>query len=200
MLLTPDDMHAIRKGTITLAFRRWKRPTVKVGSTLTNEMGVVAIDAVQVIARDDITDDDAQKAGHPSKEAVHTILDPIEGTFYRVELHFAGEDPRIALRENDTLTDEEIDEVLAGLARLDRAAKDGAWTTKVLRAIDAHPHVLAAVVARKVEMDKDVFKANVRKLKGKGLTESHERGYSLSPRGRKILRAVEARLVDEPGT
>jgi hypothetical protein len=37
-------------------------------------------------------------------------------------------------------------------------------------------------------MEKAPFKANVRKLKGLGLTESLEIGYRLSPRGRAVLR------------
>jgi predicted transcriptional regulator len=43
-----------------------------------------------------------------------------------------------------------------------------------------------------LEVDKVRFKANVRKLKALGLTESLEVGYRLSPRGEAVLRKLEA--------
>ena len=68
------------------------------------------------------------------------------------------------------------------------ASRHGAWTSRVLKLIARRPGVrapdLAAVVGRATRL----FKADVRKLKELGLTESLEVGYRLSPRGRAWLK------------
>ena len=53
--------------------------------------------------------------------------------------------------------------------------------------IDANPGKRAADLARRLGSEKLPFKADVRKLKELGLTESLEVGYRLSPRGRVVL-------------
>lgn len=49
MLFKSADVDGIRRGEITLAFRRWKRPTVKVGGTLRVPDRVLAIAAVDAL-------------------------------------------------------------------------------------------------------------------------------------------------------
>ena len=49
MLFRADDLAAIAAGEITLAFRRWKRPTVKSGGTLATRPGLLAIEAVDPV-------------------------------------------------------------------------------------------------------------------------------------------------------
>src|SRR5690554_5601206 len=85
-------------GTITVAFRRWKRPTVKAGGTLQTGGGLLGIDTVDVIDEGDITDDDARRAGCRDRDEVLAGLRP-EGTLYRIRFHRIGDDPRVALRE-----------------------------------------------------------------------------------------------------
>ena len=63
MLIRPETFAAIKAGTIDTQFRRWSRPTVKTGGTLTNEWGVFAIDAVEPVELADITDDDLRRWG-----------------------------------------------------------------------------------------------------------------------------------------
>lgn len=46
MLLKNSILKRIKAGEITLAFRKWKRPTVKTGGTLRTSVGVLAIDRV----------------------------------------------------------------------------------------------------------------------------------------------------------
>jgi hypothetical protein len=53
--------------------------------------------------------------------------------------------------------------------------------------------VRAADLAASVGRETQPFKRDVRKLKELGLTESLERGYRLSPRGRAVLDALGAR-------
>ena len=50
-----------------------------------------------------------------------------------------------------------------------------------------HPGVRAADLAARLQRETLPFKADVRKLKELGLTESLDVGYRLSPRGRAFL-------------
>jgi hypothetical protein len=61
----------------------------------------------------------------------------------------------------------------------------------VLELIDARPGVRAGDLADSFGMERLAFKADVRKLKALGLTESLEVGYRLSPRGAAYLSAQE---------
>jgi hypothetical protein len=108
------------------------------------------------------------------------------GTLYRVRFHVAGPDPRLALRDQDTLGADDVAALQRRLARLDDRA-DGAWTTRVLQLIAAHPGVRAGDLAAELGRERLAFKADVRRLKALGLTESLEVGYRLSPRGRAWL-------------
>jgi hypothetical protein len=81
---------------------------------------------------------------------------PRDRPLYRVEFRLAGPDPRIALRRRRKVSDDERAE------------------------IDARAPHLAATMGRGT----GPFKADVRKLKELGLTESLPVGYRLSPRGR----------------
>jgi hypothetical protein len=174
-------------GSVTLAFRRWKRPTVKAGGRLTTPAGVLAIDDVTVIAESDITDRDARRAGFPDRAGLLAELAGREGVLYRIVFHRAGEDPRIALREQDALTEEDVAELTRRLGRLDAASSHGPWTEAVLRLIGTRPAVRAGDLAESLGRERLVFKADVRKLKALGLTESLGVGYRLSPRGEAWL-------------
>lgn len=186
MLFRQTDLAAIAAGEVTLAFRRWKRPTVKAGGTLHTRVGLLAIDAVEPIDPDAITRADARRAGFPDPAAARAALRG-EGATYRIELHLAGPDPRIALRHDAALTDADRAEIEARLARLDRASHHGPWTATTLGAIAEAPGVRAADLAAQLGRERLPFKADVRKLKALGLTESLEIGYRLAPRGRAFL-------------
>ena len=98
-----------------------------------------------------------------------------------------GPDPRIALRADAALSVADRAEISARLARLDRASSHGPWTAVTLRAIESAPGTRAADLAAGLGREQLPFKADVRKLKALGLTESLEVGYRLSPRGRAYL-------------
>jgi hypothetical protein len=188
LLFKSADIDGIRAGDITLAFRRWKRPTVKTGGTLRIPNGVLAIEAVDVIEASAISDRDARSAGRASKAALLAELAPYtEGDLYRIRFHLAGGDERAELREQADLSESELAAVLEKLSRLDRHGGNGAWTRKVLTTIDSAPGKRAADLAAKLRFETLWFKVHVRKLKALGLTESLEVGYRLSPRGRSVL-------------
>jgi hypothetical protein len=120
MLIKHQVLEHIADGTVTLAFRRWKRPTVKAGGQLRTAVGILAIDAVTVINIDEITEEDAQQAGYSScSELLHTLNKNGEGEVYRINFHFVRQDPREVLREQINLTDDELAEVHRKLTQLD---------------------------------------------------------------------------------
>ncbi len=194
MLFRQATLPGLADGTITMAFRRQRRPTVRTGGTLTTAVGVLAIDAVRPITDDEVTDDDARRAGFASAAELLADLGPPDDdrTLYRVELHLAGPDPRVARRQQDDLSDADVADLVRRLDRLDRASVHGPWTRAVLELIGDRPAVRAGDLADELGRERLSFKTDVRKLKALGLTESLTVGYRLSPRGRAFL-DVEAR-------
>ena len=187
MLLRGNTLARIASGEITLAFRRWRRPTVRSGGTLLTAAGQLEIQAVSVVPIDAITPDEASHAGYASYEALAADLDRRNGgEVYRIEFGALRPDPRVALRESP-LDEQAAADLQARLTRLDAASPDGAWTVKTLQAVRDHPGVRAGELCRLVDQERDRFKPNVRKLKNLGLTISLEVGYRLSPRGEAYL-------------
>lgn len=56
MLIDRKTLDQIVDGTVTLAFRRWKRPTVRSGGHLRTAVGELAIHSVEIVKPDQITD------------------------------------------------------------------------------------------------------------------------------------------------
>lgn len=179
-------------GSLTVAFRHQKKPTVRAGGTLQSPGGLLAIDSVEAIDPAQIDDASARLAGASSATELLSDLGPCpaDKQLYRVRFHLLGEDPRVALRASDDLSEAELAALLARLARLDKAA-GAPWTHAVLRLIAEHPGVVSTELAPQVAMERPRFKLNVRKLKASGLTESLDVGYRVSPRGLAVLRALE---------
>lgn len=192
MLFRKAFLEAIARGEVTLAFRRWQRPSVKAGGTLKTSVGVLAIDRVEACALSSITSKDARSAGFESRQAlVEELQQRTEGQVYRIEFRLAGEDPRIALREDDQIEPEEMSEILAKLARKDRASKRGACSQALLELLDANPAARSAELYEQLGYPEQLdFKRDVRKLKNLGLTVSLGTGYQLSPRGKAVLAAL----------
>lgn len=187
MLIKDEILERIKNGEITLLFRRWSRPGAKAGGTQMTQGGVIGIDSVDVVEPNDITEMEAREAGFPSVADLLAHLSYRDDPIYRIRIHFAGEDPRIALRENADLSETEIAEIIEKLRKLDKNSKRGQWTQQYLQLIHDHPATYSGVLAKIVGVEIPQFKPWVRKLKALGLTESLERGYRLSPRGEKVL-------------
>lgn len=188
MLLKQATLEAAAEGRVTLAFRRWRRPTVRVGGSLTTSIGVLSIDSVDPVEPEAISAAEAGAAGHSDLDSLHAALSKRpEGTVYRISFHLTGPDPRIALRTRVPESAEELDHLRSRLMRWDAASTSGPWTLPVLQLIDRTPGVRAADLAATVGQEAKRFKTNVRKLKSLGLTESLGTGYRLSPRGEAVL-------------
>jgi len=193
MLLPPKIAHGVADGSVTLAFRRWRKQDVQPGAEFRTAGGVVRVEEVALVDADAITDAEAQAAGWPDAARLRRQLDKVDGDHatYRVALAWAGPDPRIALRESADLTDDDVAAIDAKLERLDRASSHGPWTMATLDVIRRRPHTRAPDLAVELGRERDPFKIDVRKLKNLGLTRSFEVGYEVSPRGLAYLERTQ---------
>jgi hypothetical protein len=193
MLLNQQTLDGIASGAITLLVRRWEKPRVKPGSSFRTQVGVIGVDAVDEVAEAALTERVARQAGFESRAALLAELAKYpDGLLYRIRVRLAGADPRVALRENAGLSDDEVERLERKLAAMGARSQDGPWAMAILQLIEKRPGVLAARLAKSIGMDTAVFKPRVRQLKELGLTESLEIGYRLSPRGTALLRRLDA--------
>ena len=184
-----DAWPGLADGSITVTFRRWKRPQVVAGNAYRSPIGMLRVDSVEQVTAGSITDADAVRAGAADRDSLLARMKPRpsdDELLYRVELHFEGADPRDVLRE--TLpTERELEELRRRLDRFDARSSHGPWTRATLSAIEANPEVRAPDLAASFGRETKPFKIDVRKLKALGLTESFPVGYRISPRGRRLL-------------
>jgi hypothetical protein len=179
----------IADGSVTVTFRRWKRRQVVAGHRYRTPVGFIEVDSVDVVDPSSISDADARRSGYESGQVLRSEL---RGTAdlptYRVEFHFVpGYDPRAELAASSDLSPEDRAAIDRRLDRMDAAARHGPWTRQVLALIDERPATRAGDLAESLGRERLSFKADVRKLKNLGLTESLDVGYRLSPRGRAYL-------------
>src|SRR6267142_4340779 len=119
-MLIKRHLEGIKAGRISLAFRRWRRPTVRAGGRLRTAVGELAIDAVDIVTESELTNVDARDAGFPSHGEVITELRKRRGGhLYRIRLRFAGPDPRVALRQRVKVPRDELDQIENTLHGLD---------------------------------------------------------------------------------
>ncbi|OXM65897.1 hypothetical protein [Amycolatopsis vastitatis] len=189
MLIEKERHDGIRRGDITVLFRRWRQRQATAGAVYRTALGRVAVDAVDVVEPAGITDSDAVAAGYGSAAEVVADLrgreaDPV----YRLAIRFVEEaDPRDELAAADELSAADVADIAARLARLDRASSTGPWTEATLKVIERRPAVRAGDLAAEIGRDPAQFKLDVRKLKNLGLTISLGTGYRISPRGAAYL-------------
>ena len=188
MLFKQEHWAGLTDGTITLAFRKWKRANATAGRRIRFVGGYLMVDDVCIVDDAKLTKADARRAGFESLDALRAQLSQLDdGDLYRIELHWDGPDERVALRSDDDLSDEAVAAIRARLAKLDRASTRGPWTATVLSLIAERPAVRAPDLAASLGLETLVFKRDVRKLKALGLTESLKVGYRISPRGLVLL-------------
>ena len=188
MLISRAIAEGIADGSVTVAYRRWDRPRVRPGGTQRTVAGVVRFDSVEEVDPATLTEEDAARAGVRSLADLLRLLGRRDGAHvYRMRVCLAGADPRITLREQDELSDDDRKAVDERLDRWD-AARAGPWTREILRLIADRPGVRAPDLAASLGRETLPFKRDVRKLKELGLTHSLEVGYEISPRGRAYLR------------
>lgn len=195
MLLFQKRFHeGLVSGAVTVTFRRWDKPQVRVGGRYRcHPIGVLEVDRIDRVAVKDITEHDAKRSGFASRKDLIAYIasardDELTGDtpLYRVELHYGGDGDRVEIALDDKLTAEDVETLASKLARMDA---NEPWTKKTLAIIEKHPRVAASQLAAKLGRETLPFKVDVRKLKKLGLTQSFEVGYEISPRGRAYLDA-----------
>ena len=201
MLLFQKRFHAgLVDGSITLTFRRWRKPHVKPGGRYrVHPIGVVEVSEARPVRLSEIPERDARAAGFENVaemrawlEAPPKVRAPVPAraplapgdTVWRVALRHAGQDDRVPIALERKLSDADAEEILERLRRLDAR---GPWTRATLALIGRHPRVAASRLARELGRETLPFKVDVRKLKRLGLTMSFEVGYEVSPRGKAFL-------------
>lgn len=186
MLLRQSTLEGIGRGDITLAFRRWQRPTVKAGTGLRTAIGVVRIGTVEPVDEVAVSETDARAAGYADRGALLADLRAGSGrTLYRISFDGVEADARLALREAAELSDADWHALAEKFEKWDRTAPG--YFPSILRLVAQNPEVAAATLAERIGVEKLKFKQDVRKLKELGLTESLDIGYRLSPRGAAAL-------------
>mgnify|MGYP002779425583 FL=1 len=198
MILRSDTLRRIAEGTITLAFRRWTRPSVKSAGTLMTAAGKLQIRSVTPVTEAEISEGDAMLAGYSSRqELLDDLAQRKEGVLFRVGFGAIEPDPRLALRDAIPSA-EEAAKISDQLRQIDTRSGIGAWTTATLDVIHRRPGVLAEKLAAEMHSEQLSFKARVRKLKALGLTISLGTGYRLSPRGEAVLAALKEETTIAP--
>ncbi|HMO53493.1 MAG TPA: hypothetical protein PJ994_03225 [Tepidiformaceae bacterium] len=192
MLFEKRFWTGIADGSVTVTFRRWKKPVAAAGRTNRAPGGIVLIESVTVVGPATIPDEDARRAGYASAaELIADLRGSAGDPLYRVQFRLVeGGDPRDALASIGELSPGDVEALSKRLARLDSAAKDGPWTMETLRLIERLPRVRAQTLADELGREKEALKLDIRKLKNLGLTLSLETGYEISPRGRAFLSRV----------
>jgi hypothetical protein len=182
-------------GAVTVTFRRWDKPHVRVGGRYRcHPIGVIEVDRVEKVRLKDISEKDAKRSGFASLEELVEYIRSArtdekltnETPLYRIELHHGGDGDRVEIALDTALSPADVESITAKLARMDA---NEPWTKKTLALIDKHPRVAASQLAAKLKRETLPFKVDVRKLKKLGLTQSFEVGYEISPRGRAYLEA-----------
>lgn len=194
MLFKQKHLEGIKAGKISLAFRKWKKLSVKKGDLIKTEVGIIKIGNVTKINPKEIIEIEAFKAGFASAQALISLLEgQKDGGIYRIEVS-CEQDEEVALDEEmeadiAAIDPEELAEVTLEIQDLDKVSKVGKWTKKTLQAIQQNPNLKSADLAVILKKEKEWLKLNVRKLKALGLTESHEPGYSITALGIAYLRS-----------
>ncbi len=93
MLIKRDVLEAIKRGEITLQFRRWSRPSVKAGGTLKTKVGLLRIGRMDEMSPEAVTEAEARKAGFRDIPEFRKWLGTMkEGPlFHRIEVGYLGE-------------------------------------------------------------------------------------------------------------
>ena len=196
MLFKHSFHEAIANGAITVTYRAWKSARVRMGNRYRlNAGGVVAVDEVRETAVSEITDAAARASGFESRDALlRELFPPRAGdpaaTLFEIRFRYLP-DPQTPVADvSADVAEDVLQELLARLRNMDARNNIGPWTGATLELIHANPRTAASRLAPRIAMETAPFKRNVRKLKGLGLTISHDTGYTLTSLGARILGAL----------
>ena len=188
MLLNKATLEGIRDGRVSLAFRRWKKPTVRTGGTLKTRLGELEIVSVEPTS---LAVDHCGRRARSGTCVEEGTAGPAREARRQPGAHHLRPPPR---RSADRPAQRRQ---ALGRRRRRRSGRSstattggsahGPWTRATLRCLADRPRVSARILSADLGFERLWWKANVRKLKALGLTISHSPGYELSPRGKALL-------------
>jgi len=93
---SPDLCERVADGTITVSYRLWSRPKVKVGGVYRSGSVMIEVDDLEVVPFSSITEEDLVRTGEPDVEALRrraAHAGPIhdDTVLHRVEFHVVGQ-------------------------------------------------------------------------------------------------------------
>lgn len=99
MQFSPELRDPVADGRITLTYRLWSRPKVKVGGTYRSGSVTIEVDEIDLVPFASITDEDLALTGEPDLEtlrrrAAHAGPIHDDTLVYRIEFHVVSEDAR----------------------------------------------------------------------------------------------------------
>ena len=98
MIFSKELRDAVLAGDITVSFRLWSRPKVRVGGRYPVGPAQIEIDSIELMPFSSITPDDIHRAGEPDlqtlrKRAAHAGPISADTLLYRIEFHVTTEEP-----------------------------------------------------------------------------------------------------------
>jgi hypothetical protein len=89
---SPELRDRVADGTITVSYRLWTRPKVKVGGSYRSTDVVIEVDDIDLVPFSSVTDEDLARTGEPDLEslrrrAAHAGPVHDDTLVYRVEFH-----------------------------------------------------------------------------------------------------------------
>ena len=196
MLFKQSFHEGLLDGSITVTFRRWSRPRVKLGGWYRlNPTAVLKVTSLDEVDVGEISEAEARRSGFPDRASLLAELERggAPAPVYRVAFRCLPlPDKRERLARDSAVTAEDAAALTTRLKRMDRSSRHGPWTQQTLALIDRHPRTAASQLAKRAGRETQAFKTDVRKLKKLGLTLSHDIGYELSPRGRAFVERMTA--------
>ena len=92
MQFSPELRDRVADGTITVSYRLWSRPKVKVGGVYTSGSVTIEVDDIELLPFSSITDEDLERTGEPDIEtlrarAAHAGPIHDDTPLHRIEFH-----------------------------------------------------------------------------------------------------------------
>lgn len=92
MQFSPDLRDAVLDGTITLTYRLWTRPKVKVGGRYRVGPGAIKVDDMELVPFGTVTASEVRQCGEPDRETLRhrtAHAGPVDDDtlVYRIEFH-----------------------------------------------------------------------------------------------------------------
>lgn len=98
MQFSADLRDRVADGTITVSYRLWSRPKVKVGGVYRSGSVMIEIDEIELLPFSSIREEDLDRTGEPDREtlrrrAAHAGPIQDDTMLYRVEFHVVRQRP-----------------------------------------------------------------------------------------------------------